>query len=646
VYEFLLYLYLLQHPLTQGEPASPGTYEEEVIVTATRSGRRVEDEPLRIEVVPSEEVQEKIMMTPGDVSMLLSETNGLRVQMTSPSLGGANVRVQGLRGRYTQVLADGLPLFGQSGSFSLLQIPPMDLQQVEVIKGVASALYGTAAVGGVVNLVTRRPRDQPEREILVNRTSHGGTDAVVWLAEKLDARWGYSLIGGLHGQERSDLDDDGWIDLPFYRRGVVRPRLFWEDGRGKSVLFAFGATGEERSGGTMPGRTAPDGAPFTERLDTRRFDAGTVGRVATSNGLVVTFRGSAVWQAHDHTFGPAIERDAHRTWFTEASVSGTRGSHTWVAGTALQHDSYASEDVPRFDFTHVVPGLFAQDELTVTRWLTVAASGRLDVHNVYGTFLSPRVSALLRSGGPWTGRLSVGRGYFAPTPLTDETEGTGLAVVAPLRGVRAERADSVSADLTWAKRPLEITATVFQSRIEHPLQLRDAPESWPRVIVNADGPSRTRGSELIGRFHTDAPELDVILTHMYLWSTEEDPDFPSRRREVPLNPRHTGSLDVLGEVGPIRVGFEVFISGRQSIEENPYRTRGGAYVLWGSLVDWRIGRFRLFVNGENLSDVRQTSLEPLVRRTRASDGRWTVDVWRPLEGRTINAGIRVRFGKE
>ena len=120
---------------------APG-FEETITVTATRTNTRVEDQPTRVEVVPEDEVQEKIMMTPGDVSMLLNETNGLRVQTTSPSLGGASVRIQGLRGRYTQILSDGLPLYGgQTGSIGLLQIPPMDLGQVEVIKGVASALY-------------------------------------------------------------------------------------------------------------------------------------------------------------------------------------------------------------------------------------------------------------------------------------------------------------------------------------------------------------------------------------------------------------------------------------------------------------------------------------------------------------------------
>ena len=83
---------------------------EEVVVSATRSERRIEGVPLRVEVLGRDEVEEKTLMTPGDISMMLNETGGLRVQTTSPSLGGANVRVQGLRGRYTLVLSDGLPL--------------------------------------------------------------------------------------------------------------------------------------------------------------------------------------------------------------------------------------------------------------------------------------------------------------------------------------------------------------------------------------------------------------------------------------------------------------------------------------------------------------------------------------------------------
>ena len=84
--------------------------KEEVFVTATRSTTRLQDQPLRVEVVAQEEIDEKAMMTPGSVAMLVNETTGLRVQTTAPSLGAANVRIQRLRGRYSQLLADGLPL--------------------------------------------------------------------------------------------------------------------------------------------------------------------------------------------------------------------------------------------------------------------------------------------------------------------------------------------------------------------------------------------------------------------------------------------------------------------------------------------------------------------------------------------------------
>jgi iron complex outermembrane receptor protein len=255
---------------------------EGIVVSSTRTERRIEDEPLRIEVVSREEVEEKLLMTPGDIAMLLNETAGLRVQPTAPSLGGASVRIQGLRGRYTQILSDGLPLYGgQTGALGPLQIPPMDLGQVEVIKGAASALYGSTALGGVVNLISRRPRD--EREILLNQTTLDGTDAVLWLAGQPRERVGYTFLASVHRQEQADVDDDGWADLPSFRRAVARPRLFLNDGRGGSLLVTVGGMAEDREGGTLPGRATPGGTSFAESLETRRLDGGLIGGMLLSD---------------------------------------------------------------------------------------------------------------------------------------------------------------------------------------------------------------------------------------------------------------------------------------------------------------------------------------------------------------------------
>ena len=153
--------------------------EEHVTVSATRTDKRIEDQPMRVEVLDAEEIEEKQLMTPGDIVMMLNEMGGLRVQATSPSLGAASVRVQGMRGRYTRFLSDGLPLFGTDvGGLGLLQIPPTDLGQVEVIKGVASALYGAGALGGVVDLISRRPAKEPAREALVNASKFAGPEPI------------------------------------------------------------------------------------------------------------------------------------------------------------------------------------------------------------------------------------------------------------------------------------------------------------------------------------------------------------------------------------------------------------------------------------------------------------------------------------
>ena len=132
--------------------------EEEITVSATRTDKRLEDQPMRVEVLAREEIEEKMLMTPGDIVMMLNEMGGMRVQATSPSLGAASVRIQGMRGTLHAVpVRRTSALRRAGGALGLLQIPPMDLGQVEVIKGVASSMYGAGAMGGVVNLISRRP---------------------------------------------------------------------------------------------------------------------------------------------------------------------------------------------------------------------------------------------------------------------------------------------------------------------------------------------------------------------------------------------------------------------------------------------------------------------------------------------------------
>jgi outer membrane receptor for ferrienterochelin and colicins len=621
-------------------PAEVPDVEETVVVTATRSDRRLQDEPLRVEVIDREEIEEKALMTPGSVAMLLGETTGLRVQTTAPSIGAANVRIQGLRGRYAQMLADGLPLYGSGGdSFSMLQVPPLDLGQVEIIKGAASALYGPAALGGVINLVSRRPLVD-EREALFNVTSQRGVDTTFWLAEEPRRGWSYTLLGGFHGQPRRDLDDDEWTDLAGFARAVVRPRVFYQNDRGRSLFVTGGFIAEDRQAGTLDPR-------FEERLDTRRADVGALGRWLVDE-MVLTTRGSFARLGQDRIFGDVRERGVRHTAFAETSLTGNRGRHTWVIGVAVQQDDYSPADVARFEYRYVAPALFAQDEIVLTNRTSLSASARIDFHNEYGTLASPRVSLLLRPADEWTLRMSAGGGSFAPTPFTEETDETGLARLAPLDlfDLDAERARTASADLSWVRGPVEVSGTLFGSVVHDAVQLVDL--VWPAVIgittypvglVNAPAPTRSWGTEFIASYRRG--EFIARVTHAYTRSTEYDFD-TGDRREVPLTPRHAASFNVMWEGDEWgRLGIESYYTGRQTLDDSPYREVSRRYLLFGGLFERRVGRARLFVNVENLANIRQTKYDPLIRPSRLPDGRWTVEAWAPLDGRVWNGGVRV-----
>lgn len=673
---------------------------ETVVVSATRGERRVEDTPLRVEVVDEEEVGEKLAMRPASIQMLLAETGGLRVQTTSPSLGAANVRVQGLRGRYALLLTDGLPLAGDGGGFSLLQTP-VDLARVEVLKG-ATGLYSGGA-GGVINLVSRRPGRENDHTALVNQTSRSGSDALAFLTGPLSERWGYTLLAGAHRQRRGDLDADGWTDLPGYERVAVRPRLYYDDGRGRTAFLTGGVTAEDRTGGTTRAGALPGGGTFAEDLRIRRGDVGALARWVFGDsmgyglrGAILTVRGSTVEQRHGHRFGAVREDDRHRTAFGEASLAVPRGRVTWVAGTAFQRDAYRNADVAGWDYAFTTPAAFVQADVDAAPWLSVSSSARVDAHSAFGTFVNPRLSLLLRRAARgslaegalarWTARLSGGTGMDAPTPLVEEVETVGLTSVVPRAGgvarFAAERARSASLDvggpLETALGRLEVNATAFGSRIARPLQAADAAAATPGgarrlALVQAPAPTRTWGGELLARLVRElgagdeageaadaeepaaheAPALRVTATYAYLRATECDPErllgATCARREVPLTPRHAATLVASVEQEDRgRVGLEVYYTGRQALEANPYRGVSRPYVLVGLLgervVRTRAGMTRLFVNLENLTNVRQTRYDPLLLPTRGRGGRWSTDAWTEWVGFTVNAGVRLDFG--
>jgi outer membrane receptor for ferrienterochelin and colicins len=612
---------------------------EEIIITATRTATLIRDEPLRVEAVPAEEIEENLTVQPGNLTSLLTELPGVRVQAIAPGLGGAGLQLRGLPSRHSLVLMDGLPLLGaEPDAFGLLQTPPLDLKRVEVITGAASALYGGSALGGVLNLVSQTAEAEPA--VLANVSSRGGRDLLGFFTYRGSAGWSGTLTAGTHDQSRVDVSGAGWAELPGYRRYTLRPRVWWDAGRAHSLFLTAGVTNEDREGGSLARRVLPGGSAFAEVLHTRRLDGGAVSQWSLREGLTLNGRVSFTSTRLDRRFGADRIASTQTTAFGEEALSGSNRGHAWVLGVAFEHDALAARAVAGVSYGYDVPAVFAQDEVAATTWLKLAGSARIDLHSDYGTFLSPRLSALLRRpGGAWSLRASVGGGFAAVTPFVEEIEATGLGALLPLHGLHAERAVTESLDAKWSDAGWDVNVSVFRSEI-HDL-LETEPVAGQRLLlVNAPGPWRAPGAEVLIRYV--AGPWQLIGSWCYIHASAINAS--GLRAPAPLVPRQSGELaGILESERRGRIGLELGYTGQQALEDDPYRSVSRPYFELNALGEIRFGGYAIFLNLINVTDVRQTRFDPLLRPSPGPGGNPMTSVWAPLAGRTINLGIRAEL---
>jgi iron complex outermembrane receptor protein len=198
----------------------------EVVIASTRSNRSIANIPTRIEFVGLEEIEENGNMNPGDIRMLLNESTGIQMQQTSPTSANASIRIQGLDGRYTQILKDGFPLYsGAASGLGLLQTPPLDLKQVEIVKGSTSTLYGGGAIAGLINLISKIPTDKRELSFQLNGTTALGWDVIGFYSQKIK-KVGWTLFASHNNSAPYDPAKIGLSAIPKVERYNLNPRLF------------------------------------------------------------------------------------------------------------------------------------------------------------------------------------------------------------------------------------------------------------------------------------------------------------------------------------------------------------------------------------------------------------------------------------
>ncbi|MGB4972352.1 MAG: TonB-dependent receptor, partial [Cyclobacteriaceae bacterium] len=318
---------------------------EEVIITATRSSRLIDDIPTRVEAISGEELTEKGNMKPGDIRMLLNESTGIQTQQTSATSYNSSIRIQGLDGKYTQILRDGMPLYsGFSGGLSLLQIVPLDLQQVEVIKGASSTLYGGGAIAGLVNLVSKASTEDRELNLMFNGTSALGLDASAFYAEKFN-KVGTTVFTSYNIGTPYDPADIGLTAIPEFERFTLNPKLYVYLDENTTFNVGLNTMFEKRVGGAMDYVEGKTSTGFFEENNTTRFSTQASLEHQFDGNRKLTFKNSVSYYDRGIKI-PSYEFTGEQlSSFTEMAYNQRGDRSEWVAGLNVWTDQFTQENV-------------------------------------------------------------------------------------------------------------------------------------------------------------------------------------------------------------------------------------------------------------------------------------------------------------
>ena len=557
--------------------------EEEVVVTATRISRTISNIPTRVEVISGEELGEKANMKPGDIRMLLTESTGIQTQQTSATSFNAGIRIQGLDGRYTQILRDGYPLYaGFSGGLSILQIAPLDLKQVEVIKGSASTLYGGGAIAGLVNLVSKTPGEKRDLSFLANGTSAGGLDLSGFYSERY-GKAGLTLFASRNSNKAYDPADIGLTAIPKFERYTVNPRLFLY---GKKTTANVGITyiTEDRTGGSMN---------YIKHGESGFFEKNNTDRIITQLGIAHKINATTTLQFKnsysrfdrlitipDYTFD-ALQQSS----FSELTWNRKGEKADWVIGANVLTDDLDEVDRnsdPSRDYHYNTFGVFVQNAWTVSKNVVLETGLRGDYVNDYGFELLPRVSAMIKLLPNLTTRIGGGYGYKTPTIFTEDAERMHFKNLLPININQSKNERSIGGnwDINYRTHIGDVGVSLnhlfFYTRLNHPLVLAVTP-SGAAQFINSTGHFDTRGMETNLRLLYGDFKLFIGYT-----LTDANTHFDDKKW-LPLTARHRLNNVLMYEKDEKwKVGLEAYYFSKQILNDG---SNGKPYWITGFMVE-------------------------------------------------------------
>jgi iron complex outermembrane receptor protein len=615
--------------------------EEVVIISSTRSTRTIQNIPTRVEFISGEELDEKANMKPGDIRLLLSESTGIQTQQTSATSANASIRIQGLDGRYTQILKDGFPLYsGASSGLGLLQTPPLDLKQVEIIKGSSSTLYGGGAIAGLVNLISKTPTDERELRFHLNGTSALGLDINGFYSQRFD-KFGVTLFASHNRNAPYDPSDTHFTAIPKFERININPKVFIYFSEDTNLYVGVNTAFEDRIGGDIDYIKDDNAEGYFEKNRTDRISTQMNFQHRFNENSRLSVKNSFNNFKRVITIPGYIFEGVQNSTFSEITYSRNGEVSDWIAGLNLWTDDFAEKPTSAFpvrDYNQTTYGLFVQNTVKASDWLSLETGVRGDYVAEYGFVFLPRISAQFTITDKITSRLGGGLGYKAPTIFTEESERVQYQNVLPIDSDfnKLEKSYGANFDINYKTRiadvvSLNINQLFFYTYINDPLILQSLPDSNLQFI-NSDGFIDTKGTETNIKIGYEDFNLFVGYTYTDAKIREGD-----NTMQHPLTAKHRINNVLMYELeDKWKVGLEAYYYGKQQLNDG---ATGQDYWIFGFMAEKIWENFSVYVNFENFTDTRQTRFDSIYSGSR--DNPVFKDIYAPLDGFVVNAGLKI-----
>lgn len=395
---------------------------EEVVVSGTLKPMSKSDSPVPVEVYSQEFFQKNPTASVFDA---LANVNGVRPQLNCNVCNTGDIHINGLEGPYTMILIDGMPIVsGLSTVYGLMGIPQSLIDRVEIVKGPASTLYGSEAVGGIINVITKSPSDAPlfTGDIYGNSWGEVNTDLGIRFNAGGKA---HSLLGVNYFNYNNPIDNngDGITDLTLQNRLSVFNK--WSFKRKKNRVFTLAGRYmyEDRWGGEMNWSSEFRGgdAIYGESIYTSRWEAFGVYQLPTTEKIDFSF--SANGHDQNSVYGDMVYIGDQKIAFGQLTWFKTLKSHDFTVGAAYRYTYYDDNTTATSngaDEIHL-PGVFFQDQIKLSATSTLLLGGRYDYNSAHGNVFSPRANYKWQSKNKKnTLRLTGGNGFRVVNLFTED----------------------------------------------------------------------------------------------------------------------------------------------------------------------------------------------------------------------------------